>query len=466
MVSLWIVLLDVVLINASMVLAYWVRYELQWFRDISFFHPLSGYIPVGLVFTLLMLIAFRVDQVYQNWRNSPWLDQVYRLTNSTAKSVVVLLAFTFIVQPLSYSRLLLIEAGIIALLLLSAARAAQGSVRGYLRRRGIGVERVIIVGAGEVGRTVMRTIVARPHLGYTVIGFVDDDEDKGRTHIGRFKALGSLANLPRLLEEEQPDQVIITLPWMYHRKILDLVHECQLRGVTPRIVPDLFQMSLSRVDVNDLGGVPLIGVREVGFSRTAVLVKRALDILLAALALTLGLPILALIALAIRLDSPGPIIFRQTRVGQDGRPFEMYKFRSMRQGSEAELADLLDLNEAEGPWFKMRRDPRLTRVGQFLRRTSLDEVPQLWNVLRGEMSIVGPRPPLPNEVEQYQEWHRKRLQVLPGITGLWQVSGRSLLSFDEMVLLDIHYIENWSLWLDLKILLLTIPQVLLGRGAY
>jgi len=466
MIPWWIVLLDIVLINLSMVLAYWVRYRLQWFRDISYFHPLSGYIPVGAVFTVLMLVAFRVDHVYQNWRNSPWLDQVYRLTNSTAKSVVVLLAITFVLQPLSYSRLLLVEAGFIALLLLSLARAVQGAIRGQLRRRGIGVERVIIVGAGEVGRTVMRTIVAKPHLGYTVIGFVDDDEEKGRKHIGRFRALGSLENLPHLIEEEQPDQVIITLPWMYHRKILSIVHECQARGVAPRIVPDLFQMSLSRVDVNDLGGVPLIGVREVGFSRSAVLVKRAIDIILAALALSVGLPLLALIALAIRLDSPGPVIFRQTRVGQDGRLFEMYKFRSMRQGSEAELPDLLEYNEADGPWFKMRCDPRLTRVGQFLRRTSLDELPQLWNVLRGDMSIVGPRPPLPNEVEQYLEWHRKRLQVLPGMTGLWQVSGRSLLNFDEMVLLDIHYIENWSLWLDLKILLMTIPQVLLGRGAY
>lgn len=462
----WAVVVDIVLINLSVVVAYWMRYNLQWFRDISYYHPLSGYAPLSLLFTVLMLIAFQVDRVYENWWSTPWLDQVYRITNAAAKSVVVLLAFTFVTQPLLYSRLLLIEAGVVAVVLLAGARVAEGSIVAALRKRGVGVQRVIIVGAGEVGRTVMRTVVAKPHLGYEVIGFVDDDPGKSCTNIGRFRALGPLSNLPRLLAEERPDQVIITLPWVHHDKILDVVRECQRHRVNARIVPDLFQMSLSRVDVNDLGGVPLIGVREVGFSAGALLVKRVIDILGALCGLVLGLPLFILIALAIRLDSPGPIIFRQTRVGLGGKLFEMYKFRSMHVGAEEQQDLLQELNEADGPLFKIRNDPRLTRVGQFLRRTSLDELPQLWNVLRGEMSLVGPRPPLPKEVAQYHEWHKKRLEVRPGITGLWQVSGRSLLSFDEMVLLDIHYIENWSLWLDINIMLRTIPQVLLGRGAF
>jgi lipopolysaccharide/colanic/teichoic acid biosynthesis glycosyltransferase len=179
-----------------------------------------------------------------------------------------------------------------------------------------------------------------------------------------------------------------------------------------------------------------------------------------------GAPLLALISLAIRLDSPGPVLFHQTRVGAGGRPFVMHKFRSMRQGAEAELEQVRHLDETGGPIFKIHNDPRLTRVGRLLRRPSLDELPQLWNVLRGEMSLIGPRPPLPEEVAQYLEWHKKRLEVRPGMTGLWQVSGRSLLSFDEMVLLDLYYIENWSLWLDFKILLRTAPQVLWGNGAY
>ena len=253
---------------------------------------------------------------------------------------------------------------------------------------------------------------------------------------------------------------------MYHQKIMSIVRECERRQVSARIVPDLFQMSLSRVDVDDLGGVPLIGVREVGFGRESLLIKRGVVVVGAVAMLVLGAPLLGLIALAIRLGSPGPTVFRQTRVGAGGKRFEMFKFRSMREGAEAELEQLLDLNEADGQFFKIRDDPRLTRVGRFLRRTSLDELPQLWNVLRGEMSLVGPRPPVPAQVSRYMEWHKRRLDVRPGMTGLWQVSGRSLLTFDETVLLDIYYIENWSLWLDFKILLRTIPTVLFGAGAY
>jgi exopolysaccharide biosynthesis polyprenyl glycosylphosphotransferase len=462
----WVVVSDVVLINASVWLGYWVRYRLQWFRDVSYDHPLSAYIPFALLFTALMMVAFRIDQVYQRWRGCRWLDQLYRITNATAKSVVVVMAIIFVVQPLEYSRLLFIEAGIIAVVLLALARVVQNGIVGWLRTRGVGISSVIIVGAGEAGRTVMRTIVARPELGYEILGFVDDDSQKGRTDIGRFKALGSTDNLGRLLEAEAVDEVIVTLPWMYHRKIMSIVHECERQQVSARIVPDLFQMSLSQVDVDDLGGVPLIGVRKVGFGRGALLVRRGMDIVGAVVGLVLGAPFLALIALAIRLDSPGPIIFRQMRVGAGGRLFEIYKFRSMHAGAEAELEQLRDLDETDGPIFKIHDDPRMTRMGRFLRRTSLDELPQLWNVLRAEMSLVGPRPPLLDEVNGYVEWHKKRLEVRPGMTGLWQVSGRSLLSFDEMVLLDIYYIENWSLWLDFKILLRTIPQVLCGDGAY
>jgi exopolysaccharide biosynthesis polyprenyl glycosylphosphotransferase len=225
-------------------------------------------------------------------------------------------------------------------------------------------------------------------------------------------------------------------------------------------------MTLNRMQVEEVAGVPMIGLKEAGISGLNQLIKRTIDIVFSAMALVLGAPLMALIALMIKMESPGPVLFRQERVGKNGHRFELYKFRSMIQGAEAQQEALRALNEADGPLFKIREDPRVTRLGKWLRRLSLDELPQFYNVLRGDMSLIGPRPPLPAEVEQYQEWHKRRLEVSPGITGLWQVSGRSELTFDEMALLDIYYIENWSLSLDTKILWQTVPRVLFGSGAY
>jgi exopolysaccharide biosynthesis polyprenyl glycosylphosphotransferase len=278
--------------------------------------------------------------------------------------------------------------------------------------------------------------------------------------------LGPVANLSEIIESEDVHEVIITLPWNYHRRILNVLRECARREVKARLVPDLFQMSLSRVEVGDLGGVPLVEIREIAFSPAALVLKRAIDLTVSLIGLVLLWPVFLLIAIAIKIDSPGPVFFKQVRVGEDHERFEIVKFRTMRKGAEEELAELLPINEADGPIFKIRDDPRVTSMGRFLRETSLDELPQLINVLRGEMSLVGPRPPIPEEVEQYKPWHTKRLSVPPGITGLWQVSGRSELTFDEMVLLDLYYIEHWSPWLDLTLLLRTVPKVLARDGAY
>jgi exopolysaccharide biosynthesis polyprenyl glycosylphosphotransferase len=225
-------------------------------------------------------------------------------------------------------------------------------------------------------------------------------------------------------------------------------------------------MGWSKVKVDDLGGIPLLGVQEPTLRDWQIVVRRGMNVLVAALALLIASPLIALIALAIKLNSPGPVIFKQIRVGRGGREFTVWKFRSMYMDAEARVHELRAHNEASGPLFKMRNDPRRTAVGRLLRHTSLDEIPQFWNVLRGDMSVVGPRPGLPSEVAEYQSWHRRRLEVSPGITGLWQVSGRSDLTFDEMVLLDIYYIETWSPFLDLRIMFMTIPSILFGSGAY
>ncbi len=463
-----VILADILLINVAFAVSYWVRYELQWFRavDEANYVPYSWYFPIGLFLTVVLLITYKLEGVYNQPRGRSWLNEVYSVINGTTTGIIMVVVLFFFYRPYFYSRLIFLYAATFIILFLGFSRLVKSIVLSQLRQRGFGVRKVLIVGAGEVGRTIMRTIVALPALGYQVVGFVDDNPEKGQSDIGNFKGLGSLDNLPHLIQEEAVDEVIITLPWMYHRKILSIMTQCKRQRVQARIVPDLFQISLSQVDVDDLGGIPMIGLKRISISGSKLVLKRALDVTLALLGFIVCSPAMILSALLIKLDSPGPVLFKQTRVGKGGRQFTLYKFRSMRDGAEKEQEKLADLNEATGPIFKMRDDPRVTRLGKILRRTSLDELPQFYNILRGEMSFVGPRPPLPSEVEQYQEWHKRRLEASPGITGLWQASGRSQLTFDEMVLLDIYYIENWSPALDSMILLRTIPRVIFGDGAY
>jgi exopolysaccharide biosynthesis polyprenyl glycosylphosphotransferase len=459
---------DVVLINIAVALAYYIRYELQWFRavDPAFNQPFHAYIPFAVVLTALLIVTFRLEGVYQSRRGGSWFDELYAIINGTTTGIVIMVVIVFIYQPLVYSRLLFFQAGVLIIALLGFSRLVKRQIMGRLRKRGWGTSRVLIVGAGELGRAVMRNIVAHPEFGYDVVGFVDDDPQKGETDIGRFKGLGGVENLPSLITDLKVNEVVITLPWQYHRKILSIVTQCEREQVRPRIVPDFFQIALSRMHIDDLGGIPLISIKDVSFGGWGRVLKRALDFTISLVGLIVLAPLMGLAALAIKLDSPGPILFPQVRLGKGGEPFTVYKFRSMHPGAEEKLPQLAELNEANGPIFKIRADPRLTVVGKILRRTSVDELPQLYNVLRGEMSLIGPRPPLPEEVEQYREWHKRRLEVSPGMTGLWQVSGRSELTFDEMALLDIFYVEEWTLALDLKIFLKTIPTVIFGRGAY
>ena len=462
-------LLDIVVINLATYVAWFIRYNIFGNMQLGegfFPQPYDAYIPLGIGLALVAIFFFRLEGVYSSARGRGFLDELYMLTKGTTIAALLTMAVTFVWRPLVYSRAMYVIAAFVVVVLLGLLRAFERYIRAWMRKRGLGVDRVLIVGAGEMGRALLRNIVAQPDLGYQVLGFLDDAPERGSTDIGRFKALGGTDKLPVLLREMSVDEVIVALPWSAREKIVTIMQVCQEMDVRSRVVPDLFQLSLSRVAMDDVGGVPLIALREPRIGTVNSVFKRGFDIFWGLFFLVFGLPFLLLIALAIKLDSPGPIVFKQKRLGRNGQSFTAYKFRSMRPGAEEEQARLNGLNEASGPLFKIRYDPRLTRVGKLIRRTSLDELPQLINVIKGDMSLVGPRPPVLAEVEQYADWHMRRLEVSPGVTGLWQVSGRSELTFDEMVMLDIYYIENWSPWMDFYILLKTIPTVLLARGAY
>ncbi|RME82295.1 MAG: sugar transferase [Caldilineae bacterium] len=464
----FLALADVLAVILAFFLAWYVRYELEWYRavDPAFYTGFGFYFKVSLLTAALIVFAYYLEGIYRLPRGTSFLNEFYRLLNATTTVTIILMVANYILQPPYHSRFVYLIAGFLILVLAAFNRLVYRQVMKSLRRRGYGARRILLVGAGEVSRAIMRALLARPELGYEVLGFLDDNPAKGQRDLGPFHALGGIDNLPQSLVENQVDEVIITLPWQYHRRIMSVLSHCERQNVRARIVPDVLQLSLDRVDVEILDGIPLLGTKSTTMSRPQFVLKRLVDVTITLLAMIIALPLMGIIALAIKLDSPGPAIFVQERVGRNGVIFKTYKFRSMVSEAEALRPALAELNEADGPLFKIRDDPRMTRVGRILRRFSLDELPQMFNVLRGDMSVVGPRPALPEEVAAYEPWHRKRLEVLPGITGLWQVSGRSNLSFDEMVLLDIYYVENWSLSLDISIILRTLPKVLMGEGAY
>lgn len=456
---------DVLIISVAFAAAWWCRYELELGPVVAEYNFVSvdTYFPVQLGLTVALLIVYTFNGQYRHRLGVSWLDEVGSIAVGTTVGIALMIIAVFYYRPVALSRLMFVYALVLIVVALSLSRLAEHVLRAQLRKRGIGTERGLVVGAGSLGRLILQNTVAKPELGFNVVGFVDDERTED---LGRFKALGKPADLTRLIWEQDIDEVIVALPSERHRDIHRILANCQKQGVSFRIVPDFYGYSIRQLDISDVNGIPLIGLKDVTMGRWARVIKRAIDILVSGVVLVVASPLIAIIALVIKLDSPGPVFFKQVRLGRGGRPFEAYKFRSMREGAEAELEKLRDLNEAGGPIFKIREDPRITKVGRWLRRTSLDELPQFYNILVGEMSLVGPRPPLPAEVEDYEDWHRSRLKALPGLTGLWQVSGRSNLTFDEMAMLDLWYIENWSLGLDLKIILQTVPAVLAGTGAY
>lgn len=325
--------------------------------------------------------------------------------------------------------------------------------------------RVVIVGANERGVAFAASLRLQSPFNIKLLGYVsmpgESGHPKARPHLGY---VGSLA---ALLDRQPVDEVVFAVPGKHPEILRDAMASCEVRGVDvlvnlPPTVPHKGTMQIANVSGFDY---PLLNLRRTPTSEARLAAKRLLDFTGALIGIILTGPVMLATAIAIRVTDPGPVLFRQVRAGRNGRKFTMLKFRSMVMDAEKRKAELMHLNEMDGPVFKIQRDPRITAVGRFIRKTSIDELPQLFNILFGDMSLVGPRPPLPSEVDQYEPWQRRRLSVKPGLTGMWQVSGRNQIDFDEWMRMDLEYIDSWSLWLDLKIILKTIPAVVLRSGA-
>jgi exopolysaccharide biosynthesis polyprenyl glycosylphosphotransferase len=419
-------------------------------------HGTENFLPFAYLLTALL---FARSGLYAERGLRPGLS---RIVGSLFQVAFVALIFAVVNGEHFSSYYLFYGSLAFAIFYVSSFRAIWERTTAFLLRAAGYQRRAVLVGRGRHIGDVAHALADQPHAPIEVVGFLSPNTvpENG------LRALGSLADLESVLASGRVDEVIIADPEFPQDDAVELVDQCHRRGVRVRLAPSTMEILIHRAEFVPGQSVPLFELAPPVFEGIDFALKRTFDIVGATILLVLLSPLLLAILLAVRVTSRGPILFRSMRRGIGQRPFACLKFRTMHTDAEERQADLEDLNEASGALFKIREDPRLTAVGRLLRRFSLDELPQLLNVLRGEMSLVGPRPLPERDYAMLEDWHRKRYLVLPGITGLWQVSGRSELDFDDLVHLDFIYLERWSLALDLTIILKTIPAVLLRRGAY
>ncbi len=457
-------LLDILCIVAAVPAAYFLRDVLP-VKVRGPLIPLSEYWPFLALTLLLWLSAAWFFRVYISFRTRTVWPEIGRIAKAlVAVAVFHIAAIFFFRLHEDVSRLFFGVYFAVSFTLLAGNRTVLRRVAHSVRRNGHNTRVFAIVGSGDLAHDVLRTVEDHPEWGMLFAGHVLEAQGAGDPRPDLI--LGTIAQLGQILDDNVIDEVIFAVPRERLSDVEGAFRLCQEQGANARVCLDLFDVQGAHVALGEMDGLPMLAFTSAPTDEVALLFKRAFDVVLSAVALLVLSPVFVATALAVRFDSPGPIFFRQTRVGKNGRPFKMLKFRSMHVDAEARLESLRAMNEASGPVFKMRNDPRTTRVGRFIRRTSLDELPQFLNVLAGEMSIVGPRPPVPAEVKQYQRWQRRRLSVKPGITCTWQVSGRSDISFEQWMKLDLEYIDTWSLWQDVQICFRTLPAVLLSRGAH
>ncbi len=457
-----LILTDALMAEVAFYGAYWLRVLIP-FPDIAVtLAPPASYAWMALAHGVAVLLALAFNRLYMLARSPSRVDEFYQIVGAGTFGTIAGVAFIYFLfkntpLELDYPRGMIIYAWLLTIVLVTVGRLAHGRLRATLMARGWGRDRVLVVGTGDVARMILHKILGNPGLGYQVVGAVEVEGYPSVTL--PTPILGSARDLARLLEEHAVDEVIIALPEATHQEILDLISECERGKVTIKVFPDVFQIMAGPMSIGDLGGLPLLTVRDIALRGWRRVAKRLMDIVGATVGLIFLSPLMLLTAILIKLDSPGPAFYVQERMGLDARPFPMLKFRSMRQDAEA-----------TGPGWTRPGDPRVTRLGGILRRLNVDELPQLINVLLGEMSLVGPRPERPVYVAQfrrsiprYMDRHREKA----GMTGWAQVNGlRGDTSIAERTKYDLWYIENWSLLLDIKIILRTIVNIFRSPNAY
>jgi exopolysaccharide biosynthesis polyprenyl glycosylphosphotransferase len=375
-------------------------------------------------------------------------------------------AFLFLVKATAVSRLFFfLFAGTSYILILAEKTVFYMAIH-YVRRRGRNYRRLLIVGTGRRAAEFIRKIKIHPEWGFHILGAIDDEPGRGIKKVDGVDIIGTLEDIPKILHNHAVDEIVFVVPRSRLSHVEGALHDCETEGVVTTITVDLFDMQIARSAVSEIDGVPLLRFHTTKINEWQLLIKRFIDIAISGLIIVLLGPFLTLFAVLIKFTSTGPVFFRQQRLGLHGRKFTLYKFRTMREGAHDALSEVSDLEYMTTPEFREKKTKWITPLGRIMRKFSLDELPQFFNVFIGHMSLIGPRPTVPDEVEKYKAWQRRRFSMKPGITCLWQVNGRNNIGFEDWMKLDLEYLDNWSLWLDIKIMIKTVPVVLFGIGAY
>jgi exopolysaccharide biosynthesis polyprenyl glycosylphosphotransferase len=455
---------DLALTLLALYLAYIARITLPWGAQLipseAAFTP-ALYIVVVAIWTLVFFLL----NVYDARHTLRAVDELQSLVLAISMAAFVFAGVLYL-SFRDLPRLLFVYFIFADFIFLVGYRWVMRIALRWAGARQLSTRRILVIGAGRVGQAVGERIQAEAWTGLELVGYLDDDRDKIGHVYADARVLGTLSGAMAVVDQLEIDEVVFALPLRAHEALRKLVIALQEHPVSVRVVPDVLDLAFFRASMDDWNGIPMIGLRDPAISGFNRIVKRIFDLMIASLSLLVIWPVMLMVAIAIKLDSPGPAILRQERVGENGRLFQVYKFRSMVQNADKRLAEVVQENEQGQIVHKRRNDPRITRVGRFIRRTSIDELPQLFNVMKGEMSMVGPRPELPFIVAHYESWQHKRFAVPPGITGWWQISGRSDKPMHLHTEDDLYYISHYSPLLDLQILWRTIGVVLKGKGAY
>jgi len=425
--------------------------------------PVQLYIGLSLASVIIMIAIFQMVGLYRQEVSILNIMEVRKIFKATLIGLLLFFFLAFYTKAVIFSRLIITFSAIFLFILVSIERLFYYRIQQKLHTMGIGVTRILIYGAGEVGQLILKRLFQSPGLGYLPVGFIDDSEAKVGSKIRSnssqtqytLPVLGKIDEFERIAREKKIDELFVTITGLEKEKFREVVLKCRELNVSYRFVPHIFDLKVQKISMSNLDGIPLISMRNPKINPVYAVIKRVLDIVISLISLIVLSPFILLISVIIKKDSPGPVLFHQERCGKNGKKFEFYKFRTM--WSDSKPYDWTPTN---------LEDKRITKFGKFLRRTSLDELPQLWNVLKGEMSLVGPRPEMPFIVETYNEIQRDRLAVKPGITGLWQVSADRGRQIHDNIEYDLYYIENCGLLLDFVIIIRTLYFAVRGIGAF